>query len=160
MSCRTLPLVVAMAALLALASCGGPVAQSHDLLGIAASPQPLRERGLIACLLPNLSPSQIHDFAAAIAAQHGVDAWQYDPDVTPAQQRSDLAGWNSGGLLPEGPFPFSGSPRAFIVVAKDTTTQGDLLVWLSNRREVQAVVVYWPNGWYEGPTTVLQGASP
>ena len=153
---RTLALGVVLTAMLALASCGGPVAQSHDLLDIGASPQPLLERALVVCPEPGLRPAQLHDLAGAISARAGVTAWQYDPHVTIARMRSDM-GNGTQPLMLANEAPFAGSPpRAFIVVAKDPQTQMDLVIWLSNRRGVRSVV-YWLNG---GGTEVVQGPLP
>lgn len=120
--------------------CGGPVPQSHDLLGIAASPWPVRNQALVVFLQPSADAVQVAELSKAVAAHKGVAAWQYDPKMTDAQERAALADWNPNGLMPAGMPPrFS---RAFVVVARNGPDQIDLLTWLDSSPGVNSVAIW------------------
>lgn len=137
---KTLLLTSTLVALLLASSCGGPVPQSNDLLGIDSSPQPVRDRALKAFLQPNVDPAHVQDLTEAIAAHEGVAAWQYDPAVTLAHVRRLSDEWNAG-MIPLGVMPRLPS-GSFIVVAEDEPAQSDLVDWLKTRTEVRSVA-YW-----------------
>lgn len=140
---RSLLAALALAVLLAVAACGGPVPQSTDLVGIGSSPQPVRDRSLEAFLKPGTDPARVEALSDAIASHDGVAAWQYNPSVTLQDLRS-IMGEGSNGILIDGDLPRPPA-ASFIVVATDESASVDLAEWLSKRDEV-ASVAYWFDG--------------
>jgi len=154
-------LLAIAAAVLLLAGCGGPVTQSHDLLGIAASPWPLRNEALVVFIKPSAKGTQVSELAKAIGARRGVAAWQYCPQMTAARVRADLAVLTSGSddpLAPRSLPPESAlrSRRAFVVVARSGPIQLDLADWLSDSPFV-SLVAYW-TAW-NGTESVVYGVT-
>jgi cell division protein FtsX len=142
--CRSLLAAPALAVLLAVAACGGPVPQSTDLVGIGSSPQPVRDRSLEAFLKPGTDPVRVEALADALASHDGVAAWQYNPSVTLQDLRSIMGEDSNGIMMTDEDLPRP--PAAcFIVIATDESASVDLVEWLSKRDEV-ASVAYWFDG--------------
>lgn len=155
------PLLALLAAILLLAGCGGPVAQSRDLLGIAASPWPLRNQALVVFIKPSAEATQVAELAKAIAARRDVTAWQYDPQMSAARVRADLAVLTAGSDDPIAPDSLPPalalrSRRAFVVVARSGPIQLDLANWLSDSPFV-SLVAYW-TAW-NGTESVVYGVT-
>jgi hypothetical protein len=157
------PALAILATVLLLAGCGGPVRQSYDLLGIAASPWPLRNQALVVFIKPGTDATEVAALSGAIAAHKGVAAWQYEAQMTDAQVRADLADVGPTSTAPTGP-PVDLNPtprelllrfrRAFVVVARSGLIQLDLANWLSNS-PIVSFVAYWTS--WDGTESVVSG---
>ena len=136
-------LLGALLATLALAACGGHVTQSHDLLRIAASPQPIRDRAVETFLTTSTDAAEVQRMSDTIAARAGVQTWQFNPATTTHQIRSALAGWQTG-IIEKLPVP-PGSPRSFVVLTSDAKARDDLIAWLKTQPAIYSLI-YWSGG--------------